>query len=69
VSRAAQRKHDADLAKALRNAAHHLEKRSAKLGIVLRTAAERIEALNRDLDRVAAPGPQADIQPASTPIN
>jgi hypothetical protein len=66
---AAQRKLDADLVKSLRHIARQLDRRSAKLGIVIRMAAERIEALSRDLDRTPAPGPQADNQPASTPIN
>ena len=67
--RAAQRKLDADLVKSLRNIARQLEKRSGRLGIMIKMAADRIEALNRDLDQTSASGSQADNQPASAPIN
>ena len=66
---AAQRKLDADLVKSLRAIARPVGARSGKLGIVVRMAADRIEQLRRELDQSAVSGPQADIQPASTPIN
>lgn len=62
------RKYDADLVASMRSVARMMEKRSAKVAVVLRQGADRIEALGRAVDYTDQSAQQPDIQPASTPI-